>query len=289
MTDSHEVDLPAEKPAMPELLRPFIDKARERHKRRPPGPGVQVEASERGGWTFAAPHRELEPWEVQICDAFGTRSESTYMTFLAQLAELCSQDSDGPLGWRPNEAELNTALNIINGARPRNEIEAALAVQMVAVHFMMMKLSARALRNIYGDSRTMAVAGKLARTYAMQVETMAKLKGRTGRQKITVKYERHDHRHEHKHLHTDTQGGGSDFGGQAPPSADLGRGRKRPGDAVIEHEQCPALPGPDPARDALPGCGDARTEPMQTPRRGQGLRRPQGRTQRGVQDGRMDE
>ena len=258
-----------EKPPMPETLRPFIDTARARHMKRPPNPGVVVEGSESAGLSFAANHRDREAWEVQIADSFGTRSGSVCETFLDQLAELCI-DYRGNT-WRPNEQELNAALNIVSGVRPRNEVQAALAAQMVAVHMMTMKLFARALQNPYGDPRTAAVAGKLARTYSMQCETMAKLQGRTGKQKITVKYERHDHRHEHKHLHTETGGEGSSFGGRAQEPIVCA------GDvSLIEHEPLTALRSPDPAGDALPVPGDDGAGAVSPPRRRARVRRAKG-------------
>ena len=241
-----------EKPPLPEAFRPFIDKARARHMKRPPNPGVMVEQANGDNWKFGPVYRDREAWEVQLFDAFGTRSGSACQAFLNQLAALCMGDPNyGPIGWAPNEAELNAALNMVSGIRPRNEAEAALAVQMVAVHMMTMKLSAQVIRNPYADPSTVAVMGRLARTYAMQCETLAKLRGRTGKQKITVKYERHNHRHEHKHLHAETGGEGPNFGGRPhEPSERVGRV------AVIEHERGAALHVPDTARDALPMPGD---------------------------------
>ena len=257
------------KPPMPEALRPFIDRARARHMKRPPNPGVAVEGSESFGWTLGPNHRDRDAWEVQIADAFGTRSASACQVFLDQLSGLCIGSYGGH--WEPNEQELNAALNMVSGIRPRNEVEAALAVQMVAAHMMMMKLSAQALRNPYGDPRTAALAGKLARTYAMQCETLAKLKGRAGKQKITVKYERHDHRHEHKHLHAETGGEGPIFGGRPQePSARVGRV------SPIEHEPGAALRSPDPARDALPMPGDERAGAVSPSRRRERVRRAEG-------------
>jgi hypothetical protein len=251
-------DAAIEKPPMDPDVRPFIEEARARHLRRPPNPGVVVENAGPQRWRFGSPHRELDPWQIQIVDAFGTRSALAAQVFLDQLATLCmGEPSYGPNGWQPDELQLNFALNLVSGMRPRNEAEAALAAQMVAVHFMTMQLSARALRNPYGDPRTAALAGKLARTYAMQAETMAKLKGKAGKQRITVRYERHNHHHEHQHLHAEGAGGTSDFGGQ--PQGPTGRARGRRGaDGVqaIEHAERPSVPCQDAARDALPVSGD---------------------------------
>ncbi|MEP6968410.1 MAG: hypothetical protein ABI906_10045, partial [Pseudomonadota bacterium] len=117
---------------MPETIRPFVDKARERHQRRSPQPGVKVGTAKTGGWFLDAPHRELEAWEVQIAEAFGTRSESACRVFLDQLAQLCSPASaDLMAPWSPNERELNAALAVVSGSKPKNEMQAAQAAQMV--------------------------------------------------------------------------------------------------------------------------------------------------------------
>lgn len=278
------------KPFMPETIRPFVDKARERHKRRPPNPGVEVVATKAGGWTFGAPHRDLEAWEVQIAEAFGTRSESAYRTFLEQLSQLCSPASANVTDpWRPNERELNAALAIVSGMKPKNEIEAAHAAQTVAIHLLTMQTASKALQAGWTDHRTIAVAAALARTFSSQLDTMAKLKGRTGKQKISVKVERHIHHHEHQHLHTDSEGGGPDFGGQ-PRGASRRFGKEiaplgRPdGPAVIEHGARPALPGPDAKGDPMPVPGGAGPAKVSLPRRGDRVRRPARRTERGMED-----
>jgi hypothetical protein len=226
---------------MPEMLRPFIDEARERQKRRPASPGVAVESIDERRWTLGSPHREFEAWEVQICDAFGTRSGATYWTFLNQLAALCGQGWDEERrNWVPDETELNAALNIVNGIRPRNEIEAALAAQMVAVHFLQMKTTAYALRQT-GLLNFAAVAGKLARTFAMQCDSLSRLRGKTGKQVIKVRYERHDH----KHVHLREGGAENETQARAPARALTGRTAKTR----------PALQGPDETRDRVSGTG----------------------------------
>jgi hypothetical protein len=216
------------------MLRPFIDQARARHEKRQPSPGVMVEPTGEGRYRLKPPHRDLEAWEVQICDAFGTRSYSTFRVFLSQLTALCAANRDEAGDWYPDELELNAALNIVSGARPRNEMEAALAAQMVAVHLMTMKVASQALGHSYADPRTTAIAGKLARTFAMQCDTLGRLRGRVGRQTIKVRYERHDHRHVHPGE------GGREKGTQAQTSA---RGWDHA--SACEHERLAALQGPD--------------------------------------------
>jgi hypothetical protein len=161
---------------------------------------------------------------------------------MIQLAELCSSDwNEAQKAWHPAEDELIAAVQIVRSTRPRNEAEACLAAQMVAVHLMQMKLSAQMLKNSWPEPRSCAIAGKLARTYAMQLETMAKLKGRGARQRITVrKFSKHEHKHIHLHQ------GGAENGNQPhePRGAETG--------TLIDSSASAALPGHDEVGHALP-------------------------------------
>ncbi|MDQ3458596.1 MAG: hypothetical protein M3498_04700, partial [Deinococcota bacterium] len=108
--------------------------------------------------------------------------------FINHLARLCSSSWDETAGrWRPNEFELQTAIAIVQGMKPKNEPQAALAAQAVAVHFATMKVGARVAGMSYPDPRTIAALAALGKVYAGQLETMQKLKGKkTTRQRITV-------------------------------------------------------------------------------------------------------
>ena len=196
---------------MPSRLRSAVASSRQRlAKRTTTNPGVVIDRQQ-GGWDFGAPHRNLAAWQVQIIDAFGTNSISTAMVFLAQLSKLTEQKwSEASLRLEPDERELNAALNLVTSMRPSTEMEAALAAQMVAVHWMTMKVAAQAVSGDVVDPRLASVAGKLARTFAMQMETMARTKGKAGVQRISVKSQRH----EHKHVHVHATPGGQHFGDQ---------------------------------------------------------------------------
>ncbi len=128
---------------MPVNLEPLAEKARERHRKRHANPGVAVEVEKvtPAAYRLASPHSDTEAWQAMVCDALGTRSEATALTFLYQLTELCDRDwhPDDEAGggeWVPDECELNMILNMVASIKPRNEMEAALAAQMVAVHLM---------------------------------------------------------------------------------------------------------------------------------------------------------
>jgi len=228
---------------LPESLRPFIDEARERHKARPPSPGVVVTPTEES-YRLEAPHRDLEAWEVQIADAFGTRSYSTICVFLDQLSELCPTTFDGGGTRGPDALQLNAVLNIVNGVRPRNEMEAALALQMCAIHLMTMKMAAQGLAHGYVNPRDAAITGKLARTFAQQMDTLNRLRGRVGKQSIKVRYERHDHRHVH------VGEGGLEKGTRALAST-----RTIDGLACRDNERRSSLRSQDAQREPMPAGG----------------------------------
>jgi hypothetical protein len=235
-----------EKSNMPEVLRELGERAIQRHKRRSATPQLRI-ATNDGKWWFGSPYRDEDEdhWVALLFDAFGTRSQATFRTFMTQLAGLCStswnKETDA---WHPEEDELGASVQIVRSVRPRNEAEACLAAQMVAVHLMQMKLSARALNDGYPDPRSCAIAGKLARTYAMQLETMAKLKGRGTRQCITVrKYSRHEHKHIHLHP------GDHENGNQPHEPRRESSPKIKP---ALELKERPALPSQDTPKHAMP-------------------------------------
>lgn len=240
-----ENDGAADKPKMPDGIRELAADAIKRHLRRPGTPPLEI-TIENGRWRFGSPYaaEDEDNWVALLFDAFGTRSQGTFRTFMCQLAELCSSDwNQTEEAWHPAEDELIAAVQIVRSTKPRSEAEACLAAQMVAVHLMQMKLSAQALKHSWGEPRTCAVAGKLARTYAMQLDTMAKLKGRRSRQHITVrKYSQHEHKHIHLHQ------GGAENGNQPHEP----RARRLPEiDSALELEDGSAVSGPDTPRDTV--------------------------------------
>ena len=206
-----------EKRPLPGFLQSLGKRAIDRHMRRPAAPDIDVEGDAYGdGWVFSSPYREddEEAWLALLFEAFGTRSTAAFNVFTTQLSLLCSQRYDHEAGhWRPDEHELIAAVQLVKTVQPRNEVEAALAAQMVAVHFTTMKLAAAIAQMPSPDARTVGTMGKLARTYTSQMEAMDRLKGkrRSTRQSINVKHEKHVHTHQHVHL----ERGGAKNGGQA--------------------------------------------------------------------------
>ena len=251
---------------MPSILKNLGRQAIRRLEKRPAAPEIEVSKNE-SGWTFSSPYcdADLDEWEGLLFDAFATRSVAAFHAFTTELAALAPTVWKGDeQGWMPNEWELRAAVQIVRSVRPRNEAEACLAAQMVAVHRMQMKLSSQALSQSWPEPRTCAIAGKLARTYAMQLETMAKLRGKGTRQRITVrKFSQHEHKHIHLHQ------GGNENGNQ--PHEPKGA---RP--AEIKSARAPsagaALPCSNPQGDPLPVPSNEGEEALPVTRRSQRIR-----------------
>lgn len=189
------------RPEPPEELRQWEAAADRRLTKRPYPPNIILEPDGSGGQHWTSPHADESLWVLQLSEAFATRSQAVITIFMRQLQALCADkiwDKDAQ-AWNVDEAQLSAILAIINSVKPRNEIEACMAAQMVAVHLMQMAVSAYALNNKH-DVRSAAVAGKLARTFAGQIETMQGLKGkrRAVKQTIVVKKESHQHVHYHR-------------------------------------------------------------------------------------------
>jgi hypothetical protein len=220
-------------------LREWEMAAKRRAYARPHPPGIMLEPAGRDKEHWSAPHNDDELWWLQLADAFGTRSRAVISTFLGQLEALCEGNvwDDEARQWRMDENEFSAALTIVNSIKPRNEMEAALAAQMVAIHLLTMKLAARSIKYDY-DTRTAAAAGKLARTFTLQLEALQSLRGKrkTVKQSITVRKDLHQHVHYHR--------------------GEAGSDRQAHGPLTAPVDECAALQGPEPGRDAVPLPGD---------------------------------
>ncbi len=153
-----------------------------------------------------------------------------------------------------SELDINSALAFVAGAKPQNEVEATLAVQMAVTNDAAM----RALRMV-GKSDWMPqaqlfgnLAIKLLRTFTTQAEALAKLQ-RGGEQVV-------------KHIHVDNRGG------QAVIAETVTNGGSE--NAKIA-DQCQtagtvgsisALPSPDPLGNGVPIPGREREAAMQDAR-----------------------
>jgi hypothetical protein len=141
-------------------------------------------------------------WWARLKSALGTTSSAFVDASLHQLQAAARVPGGGI-----SELAVNAALAMIGAAQPKDEIEAALAIQMACTHTAAMAVLAR-LGCGHGTERRVAALGsaasRLLRAYAMQVETLRRLR-RGGDQHIRV---------EHVHVHA---GGQAIVGAVSPP------------------------------------------------------------------------
>ena len=225
------------RPEPAQELRDWEKQAIAKAEARPYPPGIILEPAGFDEEHWTAPHNDTGLWTLQLADALGTRSQAVISAFMGQIEALCGKQGwdDEAHQWRLDENEFSAALAMVSSVKPRNEMEAALAAQMVAVHLMQMKLAASAIK-YSSDARSAAVAGKLARTFVQQIEALQRLRApnRTKRQSIKVRKELHQHVHYHGHRGT-------------------GKNASQPhGPPALEPGECAALPGPQPRGASVP-------------------------------------
>ena len=87
-------------------------------------------------------------------------------------------------------ARIESAISLLQGIKPADEIEGMLAVQMVATHHAVMDCFARAIckgQINAGHDQNLKHASKLLSIYSRQIEVLDKHRGK-GQQKVTVEY-----------------------------------------------------------------------------------------------------
>jgi hypothetical protein len=109
-------------------------------------------------------------WWQRLKDAFGTGSSEFVDASLAQLIAAARLPGSGI-----SEVGVNAALAFIEGARPQDELECALVLQMACTHAAAMAVLRRVGSGSGGDRNLAANASavaRLLRAYTMQVETL---------------------------------------------------------------------------------------------------------------------
>jgi hypothetical protein len=211
--------------------------------RMPKGGALQIG----GTLTDEAVHYE------RLLDVCGTRSADWMNGLVGGLVNVGG-------GFAEGDASAQTLLEgiaFLNGVAPRDEVEAALGSQMFAVHRACMTLARRMagseLRDQYRDYGNLLV--KTTRTYAAQVEALAKLRS-GGKQQVEVRY-----------VYVDARGSQNVIGSEIV----AGGGRCDHGNGHQSHTPVPGLPfapgvpvwGADPQGHAVPGAGGPASPKMQ--------------------------
>jgi hypothetical protein len=97
-----------------------------------------------GSRSFSSPVADDPGFRARLANAIGTASPDFLEASLHQLTQAVSH-CDAPEGGA--EMRLNAALAIIQSIEPRNELEAALALEVASAHALGMEMMARVRRN----------------------------------------------------------------------------------------------------------------------------------------------
>jgi hypothetical protein len=161
-----------------------ITDAQERTAARRARIAVKAEG-DNGALRISPPHSDDAGFATRLLDAFGTKSPAFANRAMERLGTVMRPKGSA----LPNQTEFNAALAAIDGIRPGDEIEAMLAVQMVATYETAMDMLIRAkqadLMPTLQECGSLAV--KLFRTYTAQVEALVRLR-RGGEQRVIVQH-----------------------------------------------------------------------------------------------------
>ena len=120
------------------------------------------------------PDGEHKRWWDRLKSALGTTSSDFVNATLVQIQNASRLPCGGV-----SEISVNAVLAFIEAAEPKNEVEAALAIQMACTHAVTMAVLSRA-GGASGGNRHVAMmaaaAARLLNAFANQVETMRRLR-----------------------------------------------------------------------------------------------------------------
>ena len=128
---------------------------------------------------------------AKFTEAFGTPDKDLHSYLLDQVVRTFSGcvSSEGLNHDRLGNF-ANHALALLNGIQPQDEIEGMLAVQMIAVHNMVMETMKRAMitdQTSFGMEANVNHATKMLRTFNAQMEALKRYRT-GGQQKVTVEH-----------------------------------------------------------------------------------------------------
>ncbi|MFM9939394.1 MAG: hypothetical protein ACKVP7_07855 [Hyphomicrobiaceae bacterium] len=176
---SKEPPLPAPGPSE----RAAIDAARQSVKQRQPRVRLTFEQDGKGNVELSGGgHSDFQGWHVRLQDVFGSRGNDFATSQLNHLMT-AARDHTGKI----DPVRVNSMLAMVEGLRPANELQAALAVQAAVTHVAALFITQRAMRvdQIPQFDSSANIAVKLLRTFTLQAEALAKLQ-RGGEQVVKV-------------------------------------------------------------------------------------------------------
>ena len=236
-------------PSKPE--RAAIRRATRRAAKREPRFAMKVLQQGEGEISVSKPHSDTAGWSARLHDTFGTTSDA----FVQESYTLMTKAMRAA-GSTLSESATNAALATLSGLGPTNEIEAMLAMQMVATNSLAMNLIGTAARvdNPEIVLASGALAAKLLRAFAMQADTLSRMR-RGGEQTVRV---------EHVHVHA----GGQAIVGNVATRRGQGSSKKLEAQSHGHRgpDELTPLLGVDTAGHVLPMPGDGEREVSHTRR-----------------------
>ena len=150
-------------------------------------PPVRVKMCRTGAFVEKVypPDGDSKNWWQRLNKALGTVSSDFVNASLLQI-QAAARSPFGTI----SETAMNAALAMIAGARPKDEIEAALAVQMSCTHAAAMAILGKLDSGLGTEQRIVAfatAAARLMKTFAMQVEVFRRLRN-GGQQFVRVEH-----------------------------------------------------------------------------------------------------
>jgi hypothetical protein len=157
-------------------------------EQRKPPVRVQLRRVHAGLSEHHPPEGNEKVWQARLQKALGTTSGDFVEASLHQLQAAARLPGSGV-----SELAVNAGLALIESAAPRNEIEGALSVQMAGTHMASMTMLGRFANHCTASSASpvASAAARLMRSFAVQVETLRRLR-HGGNQVVRV---------EHVHVH----------------------------------------------------------------------------------------
>lgn len=186
-----------------------IRRTQERLAARPSFPGFSTK-TDNGVATIAIAHADETAAVALQLNAVGLASYQEFSSILSSVLNFTMSNK----GTEVNANAATEAMHLIVGIGPQNTTETMLATQMAAIHLATME-AARKMNKSPTSVEAIAcnskVLNNLARTFAVQTETLKKLRS-NGPQHVVV-----EHKHYHLHRGPDGTGGGVETESEGKP------------------------------------------------------------------------
>lgn len=179
-------DAPKPKREPTEREKVAIEAAKAALLERPARPTLDVVQADSSNVTMTLPHSDAEGAGAMIHEALGTASEGFREVALHEIVRAMA-----PGGKGLTDDQIGSGLALMGAIAPANELEAAIGLQILAMHHAALDMTARARLNAGQYVQTAAaytnMATKLSRTMAAHVEALGKLRA-GGKQTHEVRY-----------------------------------------------------------------------------------------------------